>query len=276
MAQYKVPQDVEADDKLIGPFSFRQFIYLLIVAAAIAIAWALFPISPLLSLIPLPLILFFGILALPLKKDQPMETYLAAVVSYYLKPRKRVWKPGQKESSIEITAPKIKEVSRTRNITGEEASHRLSFLANVVDSEGRSVIEQNSSLREEYIAEASSTYDILDTSATYNLDRMIDSEKQNRKDALIAQMREAINRTSQLEQTPTITKFNLNYLAQTNQKSTLKPQSNTPPSPNNPSPSVSKNQNTTPKPNPTPKEPIKPQNNPSKTTQSEEIFISLH
>ena len=30
MAQYKVPQDVEADDKLIGPFSFRQFVYLLI------------------------------------------------------------------------------------------------------------------------------------------------------------------------------------------------------------------------------------------------------
>ena len=28
MAQYKVPQDVEAEDKLIGPFSFRQFIYL--------------------------------------------------------------------------------------------------------------------------------------------------------------------------------------------------------------------------------------------------------
>ena len=27
MAVYKVPQDVEADDKLIGPFSFRQFIY---------------------------------------------------------------------------------------------------------------------------------------------------------------------------------------------------------------------------------------------------------
>ncbi|TAL14698.1 hypothetical protein EPN95_02230, partial [Patescibacteria group bacterium] len=32
MAQYKVPQDVEADDKLIGPFSFRQFVYLIIVA----------------------------------------------------------------------------------------------------------------------------------------------------------------------------------------------------------------------------------------------------
>ena len=37
MAVYKVPQDVEADDKLIGPFSFRQFIYLLIVAGAMGL-----------------------------------------------------------------------------------------------------------------------------------------------------------------------------------------------------------------------------------------------
>ena len=41
MAVYKVPQDVEADDKLIGPFGFRQFIYLLMVAGLIALAWAL-------------------------------------------------------------------------------------------------------------------------------------------------------------------------------------------------------------------------------------------
>ena len=40
MATYKVPQDVEADDKLIGPFSFRQFIYLIVVALAGAMAWS--------------------------------------------------------------------------------------------------------------------------------------------------------------------------------------------------------------------------------------------
>ncbi|MCF0232804.1 MAG: PrgI family protein, partial [Enterococcus sp.] len=38
MAQYKVPQNVEADDKLLGPFSFRQFIYLLVAAGGIALA----------------------------------------------------------------------------------------------------------------------------------------------------------------------------------------------------------------------------------------------
>ena len=120
MAQYKVPQDVEADDKLLGPFSFRQFVYLLIAGGLIALAVGLFQLFPLLAIIPLPPVLLFVALALPLKKDQPMETYLAAIVSYYLKPRTRFWMPGQRESTIQITAPKKVEESRTRDITGEE------------------------------------------------------------------------------------------------------------------------------------------------------------
>ncbi|MBQ5389881.1 MAG: PrgI family protein, partial [Clostridia bacterium] len=78
MAQYKVPQDVEADDKLLGPFSFRQFVYLLIAGVLIALAVAFFQLFPLLAVIPILPAFFFLVLALPLKKDQPMETYLAA------------------------------------------------------------------------------------------------------------------------------------------------------------------------------------------------------
>ena len=125
MAQYKVPQDVEADDKLLGPFSFRQFVYLMVAGGCIALAVALFQLFPLLAIIPAPVAIFFLVLALPLKKDQPMETYLAALVSFYLKPRTRLWTPGQKESTIKITAPKKIEESRTRDISGEEATHRL-------------------------------------------------------------------------------------------------------------------------------------------------------
>ena len=78
MAVYKVPQDVEADDKLIGPFSFRQFIYLVIVAMAIMMAWGLAQLFVPLAVLPLPIVVFFGALALPLRKDQPMEIYMAA------------------------------------------------------------------------------------------------------------------------------------------------------------------------------------------------------
>ena len=79
MATYKVPQDVEADDKLLGPFSFRQFVYLMIVLGMVVLAVGLWQLFPLLAIIPIPFALFFGILALPIKKDQPMETYFAAL-----------------------------------------------------------------------------------------------------------------------------------------------------------------------------------------------------
>ena len=196
MAQYKVPQDVEAEDKLLGPFTFRQFIYLLIAAAGIAGAWGLFQVFPLLALIPLPFVFFFGILALPVKKDQPMETYLAAVVSFYLKPNRRIWTPGQRESTIKITAPKKVEKSRTRDISEEEASHRLSFLATIVDSEGYA-IRGDSAMKDEYAAEADTVEDVLAADNPI-IDRIIEQEQAARKQELVSQMRTAMHRTDAL------------------------------------------------------------------------------
>lgn len=200
MAQYKVPQDVEAEDKLLGPFTFRQFIYLLIAAAGIAGAWGLFQLFPLLALIPLPFVFFFGVLALPLKKDQPMETYLAAIISFYFKPNRRIWTAGQRESTIKIIAPKKAEKSRTRNLTEEEASHRLSFLASIIDTEGYA-IRGDSSMKDEYAAEADTIEDVLDADNPV-IDRIIEQEQTERKQELIAQMRTAINRTDNLIAAP--------------------------------------------------------------------------
>lgn len=193
MARYKVPQDVEADDKLIGPFSFRQFVYLLIAGGLIALAFGLFQIFPLLAILPIPLILFFGILALPLRKDQPMETYLAALISFYLKPHKRIWTPGQRESTIRITAPKIVEVPRTRDITGEEATHRLSFLADIVDTEGYAIKGTTSSLmREDLYAEANATSDMFENSRFNRIDNAIEKEENARHAEVINSMKKAI------------------------------------------------------------------------------------
>ncbi len=170
MASYKVPQDVEADDKLIGPFSFRQFIYLIIVAMAIAMAWGLAQIFFGLAIIPVPIILLFGALALPLRKDQPMEIYLAAIISFFLKPRKRMWDPEGIESTIEITAPKVVEVKRTKDISGGEAVQRLNYLANLVDTQGWSIrgvqAGQNIAMNTDVILEAQGAEDILDTNTS--------------------------------------------------------------------------------------------------------------
>lgn len=196
MATYKVPQDVEAEDRLLGPFTFRQFIYLLIAAIAGALAAALFQIFPLLALLPTPVIFFFLVLALPLKKDQPMETYLAAIVSFYMKPNKRFWRPGQGETTIQITAPKIVEKSRTRDISEEEASHRLSFLSNLVDSEGYAIRgNHNGNFTENFIADTEDVNDFMDDSQNQNLINLMQKEKVARHAEIINQMKAAINNT---------------------------------------------------------------------------------
>lgn len=211
MAQYKVPQDVEADDKLLGPFTFRQFVYLLAAGVLIAIAAGLFQIHPLLIIIPLPVIILLLVISLPLKKDQPMETYLAALVSYYLKPRKRIWTSGQPESTITITAPKVQEKVRTRDISGEEATHRLSFLADIVDTEGRAIGNIDSSpMRDDLAAEADAVADIFEDSSQYrNIDAALEKDKTSRHAEAMENMRKAIAANEaplQPQQAPTISR----------------------------------------------------------------------
>jgi hypothetical protein len=195
MAVYKVPQDVEADDKLIGPFSFRQFVYLIIVAISIAVAWGLFQLFPLLALVPLPITFLFGALALPLRKDQPMEIYLAAVVSFYLKPRKRLWQADGIQSLVEITAPKVVEIQRAKDLTQTEAERRLSYLANIVDTEGWAIRgvatpQAPSSMQNEVFFEAQQTEDVLDNEGgvARNFDSMIDQADARRRQEMINRM----------------------------------------------------------------------------------------
>ncbi len=198
MATYKVAQDVEADDKLLGPFTFRQFIYLIIVALAGFVAYGLSKIFVGLIFIPLPVILFFGALALPLRKDQPMETYLAAMISFYLKPRKRLWKPDGLDSLIEITVPKEIEVQRTKDLSQSEASQRFSYLANIADTGGWAVRNVTSggdtSMLSDVYNEAQQATDPLDTtsSVAQSFNTMISQADQKRHDDMMARMQQTV------------------------------------------------------------------------------------
>lgn len=198
MASYKVPQDVEADDKLIGPFSFRQFIYLIIVALAGVGAWGLAQLFIGLVIIPLPIILLFGALALPLRKDQPMEIYLAAIVSFYLKPHQRKWDPDGIDSFIEITTPRQAPINYTNGLTQTDAEQRIGYLANLVDTGGwairGAVATNNSAVSNDAILEAQSAEDILDThnSIAQSINTMMDKRTAEMREEAIERMHQPI------------------------------------------------------------------------------------
>lgn len=215
MAVYKVPQDVEADDKLIGPFSFRQFIYLIIVAGAGFIGWMLYQLFLPLVIVVIPVILLFGALALPLRKDQPMETYLAAIISFYLKPHRRLWSPDGSQALVEITAPVVVEVKRTKDLSEDEAEQRLSYLAQIVDSRGWAVrgvqgqtTADSSALTSDAFYAAQSAPDILDESTGVGqaLETRLDQADAQRHQAMLEQFRaQSANAAAQAQQPTPVT-----------------------------------------------------------------------
>ena len=208
MAVYKVPQDVEADDKLIGPFSFRQFIYLIVVAISLAGAWGLSQIFMPLVLIPLPVIIFFSALALPLRKDQPMEAYLSAVVSFYfLKSRKRLWQPDGIDSFVTIIPPKDADRILTKNFDEEEATKRLGYLANLVDTHGWAIRgaggTPDTSISTDLYYESQQTVDMMDRSTpqAQALTQHLQAEAEGHRQDAIHIMESAKN-TAQSTSTP--------------------------------------------------------------------------
>lgn len=133
---YKVPQDVEAEDKLIGFLSFKQFVFVIIMVGSLFFAFQLFRIYAPLGLIPLPMAFFFGTLGLWPRRDQPAEVYLAAIIQFWLRPRRRIWSQEGHVEHVHITAPKKEHHEYTDKLSRTEVSSRLKMLANTMDTRG--------------------------------------------------------------------------------------------------------------------------------------------
>lgn len=145
MATYKVIQDIEAEDKLLGPLSMRQFIYAVI---ALFSAFLVFQFAQLHLLAGIPFLLpmaLFGLLAAPFGKDQPSEIWLLAKIRFILKPQRRIWDQSGVKELVTIAVPKTEEHHYSDGLSQTEVKSRLSALANTLDSRGWAVKNVDSS-----------------------------------------------------------------------------------------------------------------------------------
>ena len=208
MAVYKVPQDVEAEDKFLGPLSFRQFLfaggavicgYLIFLTVTSGVAW--------LSFIFLPFFLGFLALAFPWSKDQPTELFLASRIRFLLVPRRRIWDQTGVKDLVKITVPKKEVHVYTDGLDQDQVKSRLSALSTMVDSRGWAVknmdhapssdrlVQATQQPQSVEAADSQKAEDILDqtSSQSSNIDTALkQSEDEHRKHTLdlVAQARE--------------------------------------------------------------------------------------
>lgn len=136
MGQYKVPQDVEAEDKILGPYTLKQFIYAVIGVAYGFLTFRIFfgTLPVLFFIIGVPPTVLMLMLGLYQRKDQPFEALFLALVSFWTKPRKRIWIKEPITEVFKIVQPPLKEDVTQKN-PGEVRS-QLEHLAQVIDARG--------------------------------------------------------------------------------------------------------------------------------------------
>jgi hypothetical protein len=165
MATYKVIQDIEAEDKLLGPLTLRQFSYAGITVFCLWLGYfVVLHGAAFLVVIIAPFAFVSAFFAFPWSREQPTEIWALARIRFILKPRKRIWDQSGLRELVTITVPKRIEHIYSDGLSQTEVRSRLHALAETIDSRGWAI--KNTAMNP-YISPAMA-------SVTANGDRLID------------------------------------------------------------------------------------------------------
>ncbi|PIT97425.1 hypothetical protein COT77_01575 [Candidatus Berkelbacteria bacterium CG10_big_fil_rev_8_21_14_0_10_41_12] len=112
--QYKVPQNIDLEDKIVGPFTMKQFVYLLIGGFIIYGFYSFlsknydnFTAVFLLVAIPVGLICFAFVFVKV--NDRPFEVFVKNIIKFLTSPKQRIWGEGYTPENVIIDDPTVKE-----------------------------------------------------------------------------------------------------------------------------------------------------------------------
>lgn len=115
--QFKVPQFIDVEDKLFGPFTFRQFAYLAGGAGASFVLYKALPIWLAIIFI-LPIVGLSLALVFYKINEKPFIFYLQAGVNYIVSSKLYIWKQRLAKPEVkkeeEATMPLVSIVPMTR------------------------------------------------------------------------------------------------------------------------------------------------------------------
>lgn len=163
--QYKVPQHVDIEDKVIGSLTIRQFIIVLVGIGFIGF-FKLLLVGPLsIFFWPVAIVIgfIFGAVAFAKYGDQNMEVFLLSAYRTFVNPRKRIWQkePYKPVTSDQRPATTKPEAPTERRVNITEAHDNLEKLAEVVDSGGYSAIADSTGERNMNFGQVANT-DVVD------------------------------------------------------------------------------------------------------------------
>lgn len=104
--QFKVPQNIDMEDKVIGPLTIKQFVYLLVAGMIFYATIKTYNIF-LMAIVGFPVFLLALCLTFIKIQDQPFSKFLISFLIYLIKPRQRIWQKHY--SSVGMHTPVVQK-----------------------------------------------------------------------------------------------------------------------------------------------------------------------
>ncbi|MFA5967330.1 MAG: PrgI family protein [Patescibacteria group bacterium] len=147
----KIPQNVDIEDKLVGPLTLKQFLYVLGGAAAVFVTYQYYNLGYLFfhEFIIISLVAVVLAIALAFVKinGRPFIVFVNSWLGYLASPKQRLWK---KDNTIREEKIKVAAVDSSAAAAEEEAISKseLERLANILDTGGKMNAEQTATTHE--------------------------------------------------------------------------------------------------------------------------------
>lgn len=124
--QFRVPQFIDVEDKIFGPFTFRQFVYL---AGGAGGAYILYRVLPGFLGIPLALGLIAFAIALTFYRinEKPFIFIVEAWFNYIFQKKLFIWKQPKNKSLKE--QPKVEEIQKAQTHEKKFSESRIRDIA---------------------------------------------------------------------------------------------------------------------------------------------------
>jgi hypothetical protein len=97
--QYKVPQNIDQEDKILGPLTFTQFVYALIGGGLLLFEYSLLNTAGFL-LFGIPTLLLTVCFALIKVQDQPFTRFFVSLLVFLKQPKQRIWQDQESDKPV--------------------------------------------------------------------------------------------------------------------------------------------------------------------------------
>ena len=141
--QFQVPQFLDVEDKIIGPFTLKQFLYLTggIGMGYIAIRfipWFIVGIIPAIAFVS-----FGGALAFYKFNNKPLVYVIESAFNYAKSTRFYIWNRQQKSGQVELNLTNFQPTKHAMNMPTSGTSSKLDELTWAIDLQKDDAVEIN-------------------------------------------------------------------------------------------------------------------------------------